>query len=305
MWRTFRRIIRSGFVNFWRNGTVSVASFLVTSITLSVIAGILLSQAVLENSLAQIESKVDITVYFTTTAQESEITELQGRIEKLPEVAEVAYVSREQALEDFKAKHANDYLTLQALDEIGENPLGALLNIRAKDPAQYEGVAKFLENASALSSNGTSIIDKINYNQNKVVIDRLTDLIGGARQLGFILTAVLVVISVLIMFNTISLTIFFAREEISIMRLVGAENRYIRGPFMVEGIIYGVTAAIFTALLYIPLTMWLGNNMSGFLGMNLWEYYRANIIELFVIVLLVGTILGMAASFLATKRYLR
>ncbi|HYE75119.1 MAG TPA: permease-like cell division protein FtsX, partial [Blastocatellia bacterium] len=243
---------------------------MVTSITLSVITGILLSQAVLANSLAQIESKVDITVYFTTNAPETDIVELKSRIEKLPEVSEVAYVSREEALEDFKAKHANDYLTIQALDEIGENPLGALLNIRAKDPAQYEGVAKFLENASALSSDGSSIVDKINYNQNKVVIDRLTDLINGARKLGFILTLVLVIISVLIMFNTISLTIFFAREEISIMRLVGAENRYIRGPFMVEGIIYGVTAAIFTTLLYIPLTMWLGNNMAGFLGLNLW-----------------------------------
>ncbi len=305
MWRTIRRVIRSGFINFWRNGAVSIASFLVMTVTLSVVTGILLSQAVLENSLTQIESKVDITVYFTTVAQENDILDLKGRIEKLPEVKEVSYVSRDQALEDFKTKHSGDYLTLQALDEIGENPLGALLNIRAKTPAEYEGVAKFLENTSALSSGGASIVDKINYNQNKVVIDRLTNIIAGARQLGLIITLVLVIISILILFNTISLTIFFAREEISVMRLVGAENKYIRGPFMIEGIIYGVLSAIFTGLAFIPITMWLGTRMTAFLGLDLWAYYRANCLQLFVITLIAGALLGVIASFLATKRYLR
>lgn len=303
-WIDSKRIIRSGFLNFWRNGIVSVASLLVATITLSVITSLILLQAVLHFSLEQIQNKVDITIYMTNNASEDKILDLKTSLEKLPEVSAVTYTSSEQALENFKNLHQDDFLTLQALNELDENPLGASLNVKAKDTSQYESITKFLETGPVLSNEGTSIIDKVNYHQNKLVIDRLTSIINGAQKLGFIVTLILVLISIVITFNTIRLTIYFAREEIGVMRLVGAENKYIRGPFMVEGILYGSIASVLTLILYIPITFWLGRNMTGFFGMNLFTYYLNNIFQVFIIILFSGVVLGALSSFLAVRKYL-
>lgn len=303
-WIDTRRIIRSGFLNFSRSGVVSIASVLVVTVTLSVITFLIFLQAVLHYSLTEIEDKVDITVYLTLDASEENITALIGSIEALPEVKEVSYMTREEALDRFREEHKDDYLTLQALDELGENPLGASLNIRAVETSQYEGIAKFLESPNALANDGTSIIEKVNYYQNKQIIDRLTNIISSARLIGLIVTLLLVIISVIITFNTIRLTIYIAREEISVMRLVGAENKYITGPFMIEGVIYGVIASIVTMILFLPVTIWLGRSMTDFFGINLFHYYVDNFFQVFFIILLCGVFLGSLSSFLAIRKYL-
>ena len=168
-----RRVIKSGFVNFKRSSFVSLSSVLVMTITLSVLTLIIFSQAILNFSLKSLEEKVDVTVFFTLDAPESEMLRLKESMEKLPEVASVEYVSADQALEDFKARHANDYLTLQALEELDRNPLSATLNIKAVETSEYESISNFLESESALDSSQSVIIDKVNYFQNKLVIDRL------------------------------------------------------------------------------------------------------------------------------------
>jgi cell division transport system permease protein len=300
-----KRIIKSGVTNFKRSGLVSFASVLVVTITLSVIAAILLIQATLSASLSSIENKVDITIYFTTAAPETQILSLKSSIEKFPEVADVSYISSAQALADFRTKHGDDYLTIQALDELSDNPLGASLTVKARETGQYESIVKLLEGDGALAKDNAAIIDKINYNQNKLVIDRLTSIIAGARRLGIILTAVLVLISILITFNTIRLTIYFAREEISVMRLVGADNRYIRGPFMIEGVLYGAVSTLITAVLFFGITLWFGHSMTEFLGINLFTYYLHNFFQIFLIILLSGVVLGSISSYLAIRRYLK
>ncbi len=304
-WIETKRIIRSGFINFSRNGTVSLASVLVMTITLSVVTFLILSQAVLSTSLNSLQDKVDVNVYFVTGTEEGDIMTIKDNLEKLPEVASVSYTSAEEALADFKERHASDYLTLQALEELDENPLGAVLAIKAKDPSQYESIAKFLEGDSALTSGGDKIVDKVNFYQNKVVIDRLQNIMEGARKLGIIVTIILIIISILITLNTIRLTIYMAREEIGVMRLVGAGNRYIQGPFIIEGIIYGILASLITIALYFPITIWLGSRMSDFLGLNLFTYYMSNIFQIFIILFLAGSILGILASFFAIRKYLR
>ena len=303
-WLDTKRVIRYGFKSFTRNGVVSAAAVLVTTITLCVIASLIFLQAILNFSLTEIKDKVDVTVYFTPNASEEKILSLKTSLEQLPEVANVDYVSSEKALENFKTRHENDYLTLQALDELGTNPLGASLNIKAQQTSQYESIAKFLEGDNALAKDNLSIIDKINYHQNKLVIDRLTSIVDGAQALGFLVTLLLAGISILITFNTIRLTIFVSREEIGVMRLVGAGNRYIRGPFMVEGIIYGVIASVLTMILFIPLTLYLGRNLSGFLGMDVFQYYLSNFFQILAILLVVGVFLGAISSFLAIRKYL-
>ena len=299
-----KRVIKFGFVNFWRNGLVSFASVLVMTIALSVIASLLFGRAMLNSTLDIVKDKVDISVYFKTGASEEEILAMQKRIERLPEVSKVIYSSREEELIKFRDRHQNDELTLQALAEIGDNPLGASLNIKAKDPAQYEGVAQFLESEQEQSE--SSIIDKFNYNRNKAAINALSKIIETSRKLGFALALIFAGVAALITFNTIRLTIYMAREEISVMRLVGASSRYIKGPFVVEGIMYGVISAFLTSLILIPVTYWAGPYTFNLgTGLNIFNYYMSNIISIGFILLISGFIVGSFSSYLAVKKYLK
>ena len=300
----FKRIIKSGLINFKRQGLISWAAIFIVTITLSFITVIILSQAVLSNALNQVKEKVDVTIYFNVGADQDKITALKNTLENLPEVKSVSYTTSDQALQIFRDRHKEDYPTIQALDEINTNPLGGYLNVKAKEVSQYDAIADFLKSDSLLDSGSSSIIDKINYNQNKLVIDRLNSIIAGAQKLGFLVTLVLVIISILITLNTIRLTIFISREEIGVMRLVGASKSRVRGPFMIEGAIYGILATTITLLIFWPITVWFGHHMTDFFGLNLYSYYISNLFQILVIVLLSGMLLGIISSFLATSRYL-
>jgi cell division transport system permease protein len=301
-----RRIVRAGFFNFWRNSTVSMASVLVMMVTLLSIGIISFAGAILETSLAELRDKIDVNVTFVPTAAEADVLAVKQTVESLPEVLLVTYVSREEALETFKERHKNDQSILSALDELGENPLGAVLNIKARDPSQYASVAAFLEDDNTLSKSGVPIIDRVNYFENKTAIDRLTSIISSADKLGFTMTIVLAVISMLIAFNTIRLTIYIAKDEISVMRLVGASMSYIQGPFVVVGIIYGLVAAIITLLAFFPITYSMASATESFFGgFNLFSYYLRHFAELAAIILLSGILIGGVSSMLAIRKYLR
>ncbi len=299
-----KRIAKAGFLNFTRGGLVSFAAVLVVTITLSVITGIILLQAVLYSSLDQIKNKVDVTIYFTVGASEEKIMALRDSLFQLPEVANISYTSADEALKLFRERHSNDYPTIQALDEIGDNPLGAYLNVRAKEVSQYESIANFMKSDNILVLGSANIIDKVNYHQNKLVIDKLNGIINGAQKLGFLTTLLLVLISIIVTFNTIRLTIFISKEEIGVMQLVGASKVRVQGPFIVEGAIYGIVATVFTLIIFYPLTLYFGNNMTNFLGMNLHSYYMSNFFQISIMVLLSGIVLGMISSFIAVRKYL-
>jgi cell division transport system permease protein len=306
LWIKIKRIIRSGFFGFWRNGFVSLSAILVMVVTLFVIGSTIFSGAILRGALNQIRDKVDINVYFIQTAQESDILNLKTQLEQLPEVAPpVTYTSRDNALANFRSKHQDDQFTLQALDELGANPLDATLNIKAKDPSQYASIADFINN-KAIGPDGSSLVDKINYYQNKDTIDKLTGIIDSANRLGFILTMFLIVISILITFNTLRLVIYMSRDEISVMRLVGASTGYIRGPFFVAGALYGFISAVVTLVLFYPITLWLGKTTANFfVGVNVFSYYLSNFGEIFLIIVVSGVAIGSLSSFLAVRKYLK
>ena len=300
-----KRIIVSGYRNFTRSGFTSVASILIMTITLFVITSLIFIQAALNSSLNDIKEKVDVTIYFVSGADESSIKNIEIALKSLPEVKDITYTSQDQALVQFKDRHSNDYLTLQALDELNQNPLGASLNVKAKDPSQYESIAKYFESENTLSRGALTIIDKIDYHQNKIVIDRLTSIINGAKKLGFAVSLILVLISIIITFSTIRLIIYMSREEINVMKLVGAGGRYIRGPFIVSGVLVGIIASLVTIILFIPVSIWLGNQMTDFVGINLYTYYKVNFVQLFIIILGSGITIGAISSTFAIHRYLR
>jgi cell division transport system permease protein len=306
LWTNTKRVVRAGFINFWRNGFISLASILVMVITLFVIGSLIFTSTLLTASLEQIKDKVDINVYFVTTAKVDDITSIKQSLESLPQVASVTYTSREDALAAFKQRHMNDEFTLQALEEIQENPLGAQLNVKANEPSQYAGIADFLNQKSVSQKDGLPIIDKINYNQNKIAIDKLSKIIEAGQRLGLTLMIILVVMSIMITFNTIRLAIYSSRDEISVMRLVGASNKFVRGPFVIVGIMYGAVAAIIATGLFYPATYYLGRATQNFFtGINIFSYYIHNFGQIFLLLLAAGVVVGAISSYLAVRRYLR
>jgi cell division transport system permease protein len=305
-WISIRRILGAGAKNFVRSGSVSFATVLIMTVTLGIIALLIFLSALLSFTLDSIKDKVDVNVYFVTTASENDILALKSKVAGLPQVAEVTYTSREDALAAFTARHQNDQLTLQALQELGDNPLGASLAIKAKDPSQYEGIVTFLSDQPALSGAGTSIIDRINYEQNKTVIDRLTGAIDATQKIGAVIVLLFALASITIAFATIRLAIYTARDEIGVMRLVGASNSYIRWPFVVAGMIAGLLAALTVLLLLYPSTWYAARATSGWLGgFSVFSYYVGNFASIFFALVGSGIILGGVASFLAVRRYLR
>ena len=213
----------------------------------------------------------------------------------------VEYVSREEALVRFRAAHSDNQLISQSLDELGDNPLEASLNIKANVISEYAPIASFLE-----SRRFSSIIDTVNYQENRKVIERLSSIIDMVRRSGVALSFVIAIVAVLVTFNTIRLTMYSQREEIGVMRLVGSSNWYIRGPFIVEGLIYGFVASVLTLLLFMPVINFISPKLLGFLpGIVLSDYFYSNIIELFVIQTLIGMALGVISSLIAMRKYLK
>lgn len=302
-WINFKRIFRSGFISFWRNGIVSLSAVLVMIITLFVISSILLTSALFNEALQSIKDKVDINVYFTTDAPEEDIMSLKKTLETLPEVKFVEYVSRDQALLNFREDHKNDQKTLEALDELSENPLGAVLNIKAIETSEYEGIANYLDQNYPSDTN--PLIDSINYFQNKEAIDKLNTIISSGRKLGAIISILFIAVAVLITLNTVRLIIYGSRDEIKIMRLVGASHIYVTGPFIITGAIYGAFASILTLLILYPFTYWIGPTTQAFFGLSVFSYYTQSFAELFLVVFFSGILIGSISSFFAIKRYLK
>ncbi len=306
---TTKRIFRAGMQDFWRNGFVSLASILVMTVTLFVVGMSIFAGVILNSALIELRDKADVNVYFTVSAPEDQILQLQKSVQALPEVQSAQYISSGDALTQFRARHQDDQLTLQALDELGQNPLGAVLTIKAKDITQYDTIAQFLEQQQTSSSGGASgIIDKINYfdAQHRQALDTLQNVIASSQRLGFIIIIILILTTIAISFNTLRLAIYTSREEIQVMRLVGAGRFYIRAPFMVEGVLYGIISGMITLLLFYPLTYWLGASTEQFFGgVQIFSYYLAHFPFFFLVIIGTGIVVGIVSSFLAVQRYLK
>lgn len=301
----FRRVVKAGFVGFWRNAYVSLASIFVLSIALFVIGATMFLNQLLENSLSIIQSKVDINVFFVPDAPQEEIDRITKAVEALPDVSEVKYTSREDALAKYREENQDDAVAMQALEELDENPLGANIAILAKETTRYESIANFLEEQRELEQPQVPVIDNINYNDTKDSIDTLNAIIDASRQGSLVIMGILLIAAVLITFNTIRLAIYTSREEIAIMRLVGASNMFIRGPFMLQGIMYGFISGVLALLLFYPLLVWVGPRTEDFFEINLFDYYMIHFGEIFGVLVGIGVVLGLISSTLAVARYLR
>lgn len=300
MFTTLARIIKYGFQNFWRNNLVSFATILVLLLAVIVFQGMLLFGEIGRQAVNAIQDKIDISVYFVSNAPEDGILRLKEALLTLSEVKSVDYVSKDEALELFKERHKEDPTISQAITELEENPLRASLNIKAKDPEQYSLIASFLNNDVA-----KGIIQEVSYSQNQVVIDRLAKILSLGRRAGVVLTLAFAIVAIIISFNTILLAIYSNKEEIAIMRLVGASNAFIRGPYIVVGMIYGIFAAVLAIVTSAPFIYAASRYVGIFIpGMNLWGYFLESSFSLLGYNLLFGVGIGVISSVIVIRKYL-
>jgi cell division transport system permease protein len=296
-----RRTFNEGFTNFRRNGWLSFATVIILSISLYIISFTAILAVATSIILTNIQDKINISVYFKQDVGEERILEIKDKLIGFQEIKSIEYVSKEQALEQFRKFGDNSPSISQALDEIGDNPLLAALVIKAESPDQYDLISK-----SIAESSYSEEIDKIDFYENKEAIERLNSIMGLIKKIGLALGAIFVFIGILITFNAIRLTMYAQRQEFEIMRLVGASNRYIRAPFIFEGIFYGIFSAVvvmvglyFTSMFLAPLTE------ESISGGNLATFYLKNSLIIFGSLIFSGILLGTVSAMIAIRKYLK
>jgi cell division transport system permease protein len=307
-WNTFRRVIRTGLLNFVRNSWLAIAAIAVMTVTLTIILFSIVANATFSNTIAQINDKIDVSVYLRDDITSSQRNELMEQLRALPNVRGVEYVSKDEARKRFQADNTGNQGLLQAISETG-NPLPASISIDPVDPSRIQSIKDFLDKPDnkALQDPqaGTSYSG-----DRKAAIDKITHATGVLQKVGVAAVLVFAVISVLIIFNTIQMAIFNRRDELTIMRLLGATTWYIRGPFVVESILYGVIAALISGVIihsiFVTASSALQASSLGLLDIGYSsQYFRENLWKLLTMQLLVGIVIGAVSSIIATRRYLK
>jgi cell division transport system permease protein len=301
MLRIIKRTINEAFKNFLRNGwlTFATSSILTLSIyTLSILLIITLASNVL---IKNIQDKANVSVYFKQDVPEETIANIKKEIEKNNLISSVLYISKEQALEDFKNNNASEEIILKSIEQIGENPLLSSLVIKTHNPGQYQAVYEYLN-----AANFSPEISRINYVKNKEIIDKLNVLIGKIKKIGLGIVLLLALISILITFNSIRITIYNRHEEVEIMRLVGASNSFIRLPYVFEGMLYSLSAAAVSIILVFVTTRLVSPTISSSLiGMSFINFFWKNFWLILGLQIFAGSILGIVSSMIAIRKYLK
>lgn len=298
----FSRILKYGFLNLWRYRWLSATAIAVMAISLLVTSSLLLLNQLAVFSAQDLRDRVDVSLFFFPEVGEEKIMGVKTEFEKLDEVKSVKYISSEQALADFKDSHKNDPLIQKSLEELEKNPLQASLAVVAKDLTLYPVIVQQINN-----SRYQPLIEKINYDDSQGLIDTLQRITSGLRNFGILLASVFGLVSILVMFNTLRLTIFSRREEIEIMRLVGASNGYIRGPFLIEGVLYGLAGSAIAGLILYPALLASVPVIRRFFDLDLPRdsFLTGHFWVLLLIQTGLGMVLGVVSSLIATKRHLK
>lgn len=303
---TLSRVIRAGMVNFVRNAWLSIAAMAIMIVTLSIILFSVIVNATFRNTVAQITEKIDVSVYLKDSTTPAQKDNLLKELKALPSVADVSYLSKEQALEAYQKQNAGNASLLQAINET-DNPLPATIKIKPKQLNEIPQIRSFIDKPAVLALQSDPASDS---GDRRAAIDKITHATNVLERAGVIAVLVFATISVLIIFNTIQMAIFNRRDELQIMRLLGASTSYIRGPFVVESIIYGVLSAIVSILIinaiFITASSSLQATSFGLLDISYsQEFFQNHYWLLLTIQLALGIFIGAASSIIATQRYLK
>ncbi len=297
-----KRVFLWSFKNLFRNMWLSVATIIIIITALFTITTMIALNAIGDHALAFLQEKVDISVQFKEDADENKILELKKDLEKRKDVKSVEYISKEQALINFKNAHKDNEYINKSLEELGENPLFAVLNIKANELDDYKAIDEYLSN----NENYKDIISKVNFKKNEKAIENFSRILKTVKEGIFGLILMFTFISVLVAFNTIRLAMYAYRREIEIMRLVGASNWYIRAPFIIEGVIFGIIGSLITLTLALPAAAYVSPRIEQFLpGFDFHNYFLNNLPTIAGMLLIAGIGIGVISSFIAIRRYLK
>lgn len=298
---TLWRIFKAGMINFIRNGLLSFASTTIMVLTLLTLSIFFIVNIAMTTGIKSIQDKIDVSVYIDDKAKETLIVELQNKLAGLSEVRSVKYVSKQEALERYKSQNAGNKKLLDSLAEL-DNPLPASLEVKVYNPDKLEKVAKTFDEEAYKPA-----IRKVSYKENKAVIDKLFRATELIKKVGVGATVAFGLISLIIIFNTIRIAIFSQKDDIEIMRLVGATNWFIRWPFILEGALYGVIATAITMIVLAAVLYYTGpvlSNYFGGVGSDVSNFLYNNVGLIFISQLATGVLIGMISSWLALRKYL-
>lgn len=289
--------------NIWRNLWLSVITvFLLVLTTFSITLVVSLS-VVGQQLINAVQNKVDVSFSFHEYVNEDQILETQSFLNKMEGVDQVIYISKEDALEKFTADHADDKAIIATLEEFDENILPASLIVRADNIDAYP---KIIESFQA--SEHQELIKETDYTDSQPIIDRIQAYTSRAYQIGIAVSLIFIIISVIFIFNTIRITIYSHREEIGIMKLVGATNWFIRAPFVLEGILLGAIAAVITLGLFYLILVVSDPALTAFFSgydFSVLTYFKYNAAQLIMAEILGAILLSVISSMIAITRYLR
>jgi cell division transport system permease protein len=305
-WLTFVRMCRYGINNFSRNAWLTVAATAVMTVTLLIVFTTLVARNILTDTLVSLTEKVDMSIYLKNDTTPEAAAQIKNDLEKLPSVTQVQYVTPEQARDNYAEEHKDDPQVLSALNEANNNFWG-ILHIKVKDINNTSELSKFVANNSYLKKHIDPEKEPSFAGGRKTAIVSIARGVSFADKLGLVANVIFIVISTLIVFNTIRMAIFNRKEEIQMMKLIGADRGFIRGPFVVEAIVYGFIAAVIA---------------TGFGGVLLYasrdklESYGIAVgptVEIVTIyggvvllgMILLGALIGVVSSLLATRKYLK
>lgn len=301
---TVLRIVKLGLNNFWRNRWLTLGATLLMTLTLTMISVFLLFSFIVRDTAEAIRSKIDVTIYFTDDAVADEkIMALADRIKSQPNIQEVIFVNKKQALEIWQRLPINEDVKKPVSDSY--NPLPRSLQVDTINPDEIQGVVSNIEIADTekLICN-----ECVSYVKNKDAVNKLVGITRLVQRVGLFLSIFFGIIAIFNVLNIIRITISARSDEIEIMRYVGASNAFVRGPFVVEGVLYGVLGTIITTLFIVLVSQIAGGYISitaDILNLSFGAYVSHYIWQIIGFQLLIGVILGVVVSVISMRRYLR
>lgn len=297
---SFLRILKFSIQDIVRNGWLSVVTITILFLSLFSINTLATVRFVSDGAVLAIKDKVDISLYIKADSPEADIMLLKDQLSENPRVKEVLYISREAALSDFRAKYENNQEVLAALKEIGKNPLSPSLIIH---PSSIEESSMLINELKVLDS---PIIESRDFTDNSLILSKIENVTKRINDIGLLIIIIFALTSLLVVYNVIRVTIYTHKQEIEIMRLVGASNFFIRTPYIVSSLIYAILSVVIIVAAFFPILTILQPYLEVFFtgySVNVLAYYMNNFFMIFGAQFLVVLFINIIASFIAVSRY--
>ena len=299
---SFLRLIKFALQDIYRNFSLSFMTILILVLMLLSINTFVIINVITGEAVASVKEQIDVSVYFAHDADGDQIEEVKSYVNSFPEVIEVVYLTREEVLEDFKRQHADNSDIMTSLEELGDNPLGSTMIVKTREPQDYEKVITALTIPEY-----ENIIEAKTFGDTQKAIERIDTITKQVEKFAAGVSILFAVIAFLIIFNTIRVAIYTQRTEISIKKLVGATNWFVRGPYLVESFIFSVISVITTYALVVLLLHILDPYVSVVFQETdiLTNYYNSNTVTLILIQFGAVLLLTILSSLLAMRKHLK